>query len=53
MNLSEDIIKEFQSAVKDEYGIDMELVEATQILQGMVGYFDVLAKIDCKNKINS
>jgi len=53
MNLSEDIIKEFQNAVKDEYGIDMELIEATRILQGMVGYFDVLARIDCKNKINN
>ncbi len=50
MNLSEVTIKEFRDAVKDEYGLVLEITEATQILEGMVGYFDVLATIDCREK---
>ncbi len=48
--ICEQTIKEFQDAVKDEYGVVLELTEATQILEGMVGYFDVLATIDCRDK---
>lgn len=48
--ISQETVKDFQDAVKDEYGVVLEVSEATQILEGMVGYFDVLATIDCKEK---
>lgn len=48
--ICEQTIKEFQDAVKAEYGVALELIEATQILEGMIGYFDVLATIDCREK---
>ena len=48
--ICEQTIREFQDAVKEEYGVVLEFTEATQILEGMVGYFDVLARIDCRDK---
>lgn len=39
-------ITEFQEAIKEEYGKDISLEEAESILNGLVGYFDVLAKIN-------
>lgn len=48
--ICEQTIKEFQDAVMNEYGLVLELTEATQILEGMVGYFDVLATIDSREK---
>ena len=39
-------ITEFHEAIKEEYGKDVTLEEAESILNGLVGYFDVLAKIN-------
>ena len=39
-------ITEFQEAIKKEYGKDLSLEEAESILNGLVGYFDVLARVN-------
>lgn len=44
--ISKVTITEFQEAIKEDYGKDISLEEAESILNGLVGYFDVLAKIN-------
>lgn len=44
--ISPETIKEFQKAVKEEYGVELETAEATKILSDWVTYFDLLGKID-------
>lgn len=44
--ISDETIKEFQDAVKDEYGLDLTFKEASDILLGLVNFYDLLAKID-------
>lgn len=48
--VSEQTIKEFQEAVKDEYGVILETAEAIRILSNWVGYFNTLATIDHREK---
>ena len=45
MKISEATIEEFRQAVKEDYGKDVGLAEASEILRTLVGYFDLLAKI--------
>jgi len=47
--ISETLAIEFQEAVKEDYGKDMSLEEATRILSDLVGYFDKLAEIHYKD----
>lgn len=49
--ISEITIKDFQQAVSEDYGKEISLQEAKEILTGMVGYFDLLAKIDFRRKM--
>ncbi len=42
---SKETIVEFKNALFEEYGKDVSLEEAGEILNGMVGYYDLLAKI--------
>jgi hypothetical protein len=51
--ISNETIKEFQKVIKDEYSIDLDYREADKVLKNLVAYFDLLAKIDHKRKINS
>lgn len=44
-NISEKTILEFQRIAKEEYGRDISFAEASEIANGLVGYFDLLAKI--------
>ncbi len=44
--ISNETVKEFQSAVEAEYGVALAENEAQEILLNWVGYFDLLAKID-------
>ena len=39
-------IKEFKKAIKEEYGKNISLRDASKILNDLVGYFDKLAKIN-------
>lgn len=42
----EEIIKEFQEAIMEEFGAEATYSEASQILNDLVVYFDTLAKIN-------
>ena len=44
--ISEETTKEFREAIMEEYGKDIDLQEASKILNDLVGYFDTLAKIN-------
>lgn len=44
--LSQEIIKEFQQAILEDYGEKVGLLEAGEILNDLVGYFDKLAEIN-------
>lgn len=44
--VSEETIKEFQEVAETEYGVIWNESEAEEVLLGLVGYFDLLAKID-------
>jgi hypothetical protein len=46
--LSKEIIIEFQKAIKEEYGKDIDFKESSIILNDLVSYFDLLAKIDTR-----
>jgi hypothetical protein len=50
--ISEITIKEFQQVVAEDYGRELSFQEARKILTDMVGYFDLLAKIDFRRKMN-
>ena len=43
--LSEKIIKKFQWAVEQDYGEKLSFAEASEILNDITEYFDLLAKI--------
>lgn len=47
--VSSEVIIEFQGALKEEYGRDVSIQEASIILNDLVGYFDLLAKIDARS----
>ena len=49
--ISQQTIKEFQDAVKEEYGDNLTLKQAEEILTGMVNYFDLLAKIHHRDQL--
>lgn len=44
--VSQQLIKELQTILKEEYGKDLQTEEITQIANNLVGYFDLLAKIN-------
>ena len=50
--VSEKLVKEFRKIVKEEYGKDITMSEASQIANGLVDYFDLLAKLYHKQKTN-
>lgn len=43
--ISDNTYKKFQEAVKDEFGKEMSDKETKEVLNGLVGYFDLLMKI--------
>ena len=50
--VSEKLVKKFQQIVKEEYGKDITMSEASQIANDLVGYFDLLAKLYHEQKNN-
>lgn len=46
--VSEATIKEFQEAIKSEFGVDLDEKNAAEVLLNWVAYFDLLAKIDAR-----
>jgi Asp-tRNA(Asn)/Glu-tRNA(Gln) amidotransferase C subunit len=49
MAISKETIQEFRDVVKEEYGEDMSLEDASESLRNIVGYFDLLHKIDTRD----
>lgn len=43
-------LKDFQDVIEQDLGRKLNEKEATEILTSLVGYFDVLAKIDHRDK---
>ena len=43
--VSQKLAKQFQKVLKEDYKKNVSLLEASQMLSGMVGYYDLLAKI--------
>ena len=51
--ITEQTIKDFQEAVKAEYGIQLDPTEAHSVLENWVSYFDLLAKINHREKTDA
>lgn len=49
--INQSTIEEFQQVVRKETGVELDMQEAQKILADLVSYFDLLAKIDHRNKI--
>ncbi|MDX9913513.1 MAG: hypothetical protein RBS77_02955 [Candidatus Moranbacteria bacterium] len=52
MAVSEKLILELQKIIKAEYGREPSIAEVSEIANGLVGYFDLLLKIDRRNENN-
>jgi len=48
--LSKERILEFQKILKQDYGKEFSFAEATEAANNLVGSFDLLLKIDRRNK---
>ena len=48
--LSEQTVKKLIEIIADEYGKELTMKEGSEIANGLVNYFDLLAKIDFENK---
>ncbi|NTV40777.1 MAG: hypothetical protein HGA61_00690 [Candidatus Moranbacteria bacterium] len=46
--VSQQLLNELKEIIKQEYGQDLEMEKISQIGNGLVGYFDLLAKIHHK-----
>lgn len=46
--ISKETVIEFQEALREEYGRNVDFREASIILNDLVSYFDLLAKIDAR-----
>jgi len=49
MAISKETIQEFRDVVKEECGDDMSLEDASETLHNLVGYFNLLHKIDTRD----
>jgi len=48
MAITDKTIQEFRDVVKEEYGTEMSREEASETLSQLVGYFNLLHKIDTR-----
>lgn len=48
--LSKKLIDEFKQIMKEEYGVELSDLEAHKAATNLVGYFDLLLKLDYENK---
>ena len=46
MQFSDNTIKEFKTAVQEEYDFSVDSKTAHEILSGLVNFFDLLSKIE-------
>jgi hypothetical protein len=52
MSISNKTIQEFRDVVKEEYGKNISLEDASEVVHNLVDYFDLLHKIDLREKSN-
>ena len=52
MPVSKELILELQQIIKEDYGQEVSFAEASEIANGMVGYFGLLAKMYHEQKKN-
>ncbi|MCL4353462.1 hypothetical protein M1615_03300 [Patescibacteria group bacterium] len=52
MQLSDESIQEFKEIFKKEYGKEYTDSEAREAAKNLVGFFDLLIKVDQRNKQN-
>jgi hypothetical protein len=45
--------EEFLRVLKQEYGIDVSLAQSTEVLETLVGYYDLLARMYHREKIKT
>jgi hypothetical protein len=50
MEVSRELILELQTIIFEEYGRKLSLRQTSEIANGLVGYFDLLAKVDYRIK---
>jgi|GEM_PF-1788668 hypothetical protein len=50
-SISPETIREFKQIVEEEYGLVIDKTDASRILCGLTNFFDLLAKIDYREKI--
>lgn len=48
--ISKELITELQTIIREEYGKEISFPEVSEIANGLVGYFDLLAKIHHRDK---
>ena len=48
--VNQKLIKELKTIIKEEYGRELTFSEASEIANGLVGYFDLLAKVNHRMK---
>lgn len=48
--VSQELIKELQIIIKEDCGRDLDMADTAKIANDMVGYFDLLAKIQDREK---
>lgn len=53
MLLNEEMIQELKQILKEEYGRDLDLKEASEIAHNLVGYFNLLTEICQREKEKS
>ena len=51
--VSQQIIEELKVVIQKDYGRDLSVAEVTEIANGLVGYFDTLARIYHRGKIKN
>ena len=51
MAVSNELILELQQIIKAEYGREPSVAKVSEIANGLVGYFDLLAKMNHENKV--
>jgi len=51
--VSQQLLNELKEIIKEEYGKDLEMDKISQIGNGLVGYFDLLAKMQHENNLNN
>lgn len=51
--VSQHLLQELGEIIKEEYGRDLNMQEISEIGNGLVGYFDLLAKMHHENNQNN